>query len=70
MGHHGLFSREDEVIRELAWKPGRQKQRFWAVWDQQPVSEADPKRQVCGGLLALGGEESIQERVGQELSLN
>lgn len=45
-------------------------QRFWAVWDQQPVSEADPKLQVCGGLLALGGEESIQERVGQELSLN
>lgn len=46
------------------------KQRFYAVWDQQSVNETDRKLQNLQKLLAWGGEESFQERVGLELSLN
>lgn len=51
-----------------AWET--EKQRFLAVWDQQAVSEADPKLQNLQRLLAWGREECIHERVGLELSLN
>lgn len=40
------------------------------MWDQQSVNETDRKLQNLQRLLAWGGEESIQERVGLELSLN
>lgn len=41
-----------------------EKQRFWAVWDQQSVGEADPKLRSLQRLLAWGGEESFPERWG------
>lgn len=51
-----------------AWET--EKQRLLAVWAQQAASEADPELQNLQRLLAWAREESIQERVGLELSLS
>lgn len=40
------------------------------MWAQQAASEADPELQNLQRLLAWAREESIQERVGLELSLS
>lgn len=41
-----------------------EKQRFWAQWDQQPVSEGDPNLQSLQSLLAWGGEKASRRGWG------